>query len=109
MHIPGFSHESFSNIQALYNQYNFMIIFNAGFNPIPLKLFTISSGAFGINFQMFLMAGAISRTVSFMLVTFLIKLYVEPIKYFIDKYFNLLAILFAIILFGRFFLVKIIY
>ena len=109
MHIPGFSYESFSNIQALYNKYNFMIIFTAGFTPIPFKLFTVSSGAFGINFPMFLFAGAISRTARFMLVTFLIKLYGEPIKYFIDKYFNLLAILFTIILFGGFFLVKFIF
>ena len=86
-----------------------MIIFTAGFTPIPFKLFTVSSGAFGINFPMFLLAGAISRAARFMLVTFLIKLYGEPIKYFIDKYFNLLAILFTIILFGGFFLVKFIF
>jgi len=108
-HVPGFDRESFFNIKELYDQYNFMIIFTAGFTPIPFKLFTISAGAFGINFPLFILAGSISRTARFMLVTCLIKIYGEPIRVFIDEYFNLLAILFTILLFGGFFLLKFIF
>ena len=49
-YIPGFTIESSQRIQTLYDEYNFMIIFTAGFTPIPFKLFTVSAGAFNINF-----------------------------------------------------------
>ena len=83
-----------------------MIIFTAGFTPIPFKLFTISAGAFNIQFPMFILAGTMSRSARFFLVAFLIKTYGEPIREFIDKYFNLLAITFTVLLFGGFALVK---
>jgi len=48
----------------------------------------------------------LSRSARFFLVAFLIKTYGEPIRKFIDKYFNLLAIVFTVLLFGGFALVK---
>ena len=42
--------ESFNNIKKLYADWNFWIVFTAGFTPIPFKLITISSGTFNINF-----------------------------------------------------------
>ena len=106
-HVPGFNLNSFEKIRNLYDDYNFMIIFSAGFTPIPFKIFTISAGAFKINFPLFLLAGAISRSARFMLVAYLINRYGDPIRYFIDKYFNLLAIAFTVLLFGGFFIIKI--
>ena len=104
--IPGFDRVAFSNIKNLYDQYNFMIIFTAGFTPIPFKLFTISAGAFYIQFPLFILAGTVSRSARFLLVAYLIKTFGEPIRAFIDKYFNLLAILFTVLLFGGFFLIE---
>ena len=83
-----------------------MIVSTAGFKPIPFKIFTISAGAFNIQFPLFILAATVSRAARFMLVSFLIKLFGNPIKNFIDRYFNLLAILFTILLFGGIFLVK---
>ncbi len=108
-HIPGFSDESFIKIKSLYDEYNFMIVFTAGFTPIPFKLFTISAGAFDINFLLFIFASTVSRSARFFLVAFLIKKYGDPIKSFIDKYFNLLAIGFTILLFGGFVTLKFIF
>ena len=107
-HIPGFTHDGFEKIKLLYDEYNFLIVFTAGFTPIPFKLFTISAGALGINFLLFLIASIVSRSARFFLVAGLIKLYGEPIRKFIDDYFNLLAFAFTVILIGSFFLVKII-
>ena len=104
--IPGFDQDIFSNIKSLYDEYNFIIIFTAGFTPIPFKLFTISAGAFEINFLLFIFAASISRSARFLLVAFLIKVFGDTITHFIDKYFNILAILFTMILFGGFFLIK---
>ena len=41
--IPGLNIETFNNVKDLYDQYNFLIIFTAGFTPIPFKLFTINA------------------------------------------------------------------
>ena len=108
-YIPGFTRESFQEISELYDQYNFLIIFTAGFTPIPFKLFTISAGAFKINFPLFLLASAVSRSARFFIVALLIKKFGEPIRSFIDKYFNILAIVFTILLIGGFALLKIIF
>lgn len=100
-----FSEESFLSVSALYEKYNFWIVFTAGFTPLPYKLFTISGGLFHINFMMFLVASIISRGLRFYLIAALIWKFGAPIKQFIDKYFNLLAILFTVLLIGSFFLV----
>ena len=99
-----FSVESFQSVGALYEKYNFWIVFTAGFTPLPYKLFTISGGLFHINFVMFLLASIVSRGLRFFLIAALIWKFGAPIKRFIDKYFNLLAILFTVLLVGSFFL-----
>lgn len=105
-HIPGFTVELFHRVQQLFEQWNFWIIFTAGFTPIPYKVFTISGGAFDISFPMFLFASAVSRGARFFLVASLIWKFGEPIKGFIDRYFNLLAILFTALLIGGFVVIK---
>ena len=105
-HIPGFSEQVFLNIQEKYEIYNFLIVFTAGFTPIPFKIITISAGAFSVNFLMFLLASTISRSVRFFLVALLIRQFGEPITAFIDKYFNILSIIFTILLIGGFLVLK---
>ena len=105
-HIPGFTTDGFHRIQALYDKWNFWIIFSAGFTPIPFKLFTITAGAFNIYFPMFILASIISRSARFFLVASLIYIFGEPIRDFIDRYFNWLAIFFSVLLIGGFVAVK---
>lgn len=100
-----FSVEAFREVGDLYDKYNFWIVFTAGFTPLPYKLFTISGGLFHINFVMFIIASIISRGLRFFLIAGLIWKFGAPIKSFIDKYFNLLAILFTVLLVGSFILV----
>lgn len=95
-----FSIDSFNNVGNLYDKYNFWIVFTAGFTPLPFKLFTIAGGMFDINFVMFIIASVVSRGMRFFLIGWLIWRYGAPIKSFIDKYFNLLASLFTVILIG---------
>ena len=100
--IPGFTEDVFYRIQGMYNEWNFWVIFTAGFTPIPFKVFTVSAGAFDINFFMFIIASIVSRSARFFLVAGLIWKFGEPIRGFIDKYFNLLAIAFTVLLVGGF-------
>jgi len=104
--IPGFSEPLFYNIKEKYDLYDFWIIFTAGFTPIPFKVFTISAGAFNLSFPMFILASAISRTLRFLIVSTLIYKFGVPVKDFIDKYFNLLSVIFTLLLIGGFLIIK---
>lgn len=100
-----FSLDSFLRVKSLYDEYDFWVVFTAGFTPLPYKIFTISGGLFHIDFVMFLIASIFSRGLRFFLIAVLIWRFGAPIKSFIDKYFNWLAIAFTVLLVGSFFLV----
>lgn len=104
--VPGFNLKLYYEIEALYNKWNFWIIFTAGFTPIPYKVFTVTAGVFNIDVPLFIIASVISRGARFFLVAFLIWKFGEKIKSFIDKYFNWLAILFTVLLIGGFVVIK---
>jgi membrane protein YqaA with SNARE-associated domain len=98
--------EKIDYIQTLYHQYDAWAIAIAGFTPVPYKVFTISAGAFKINFAVFIMASAISRSARFFLVGGLFQVFGPTIKAFIDKYFNILAIIFTLLIVAGFILLK---
>ncbi|MCW8849022.1 MAG: DedA family protein [Melioribacteraceae bacterium] len=100
--IPGFTQELFYKVKELYDEWNFWIIFTAGFTPIPYKVFTITGGAFNVNIFLFTIASIIGRAGRFFLVAFLIWKFGKQIESFIDKYFNWLAIGFTVLLIGGF-------
>jgi len=105
-HVPGFSHELFNAVRVKYELYSFWIVFTAGFTPIPYKVITISAGAFNIDFPLFLLASAVSRSARFFLVSLLLWKFGRPIKEFIDRYFNLLSLAFVILLILGFVVVR---
>ncbi len=101
----GFT-QQYAVVGDLYNRYNAWAVGIAGFTPLPYKVFTISAGAFKINFIIFFIASAISRSARFFLVGWLIYKFGPSIKLFIDRYFNILAIVFVLLLIGGFILIK---
>ncbi len=104
--IPGFSVELYESIKALFAEWDFWVIFTAGFTPIPYKVFTITSGVFDLNLLMFSVASIIGRGARFFLVAWLIWKFGPSIKRFIDKYFNLLAVVFTLLIVWGFVLIK---
>ncbi len=101
----GFTSQ-YAAVGDLYDRYNAWAVGIAGFTPIPYKVFTISAGAFKIDFFVFLIASAISRAARFFLVGWLIYRFGSGIKIFIDRYFNILAIVFTVLLVGGFIAIK---
>mgnify|MGYP001818941166 FL=1 len=92
-------------VQRYYDKYNAWATGIAGLTPLPYKLFTISGGAFAINFKVFLIASAVSRTARFMMVAGLIYVLGETAKVFIEKYLNVLTIAFVVLLVLGFWLI----
>ena len=69
----------------------------------------ISAGAAKTNFGVFLLASVLGRTIRFFAVGTLIFFFGEKIKGFIDRYFNLLMIVFMVLLIGGFLIIKYIF
>lgn len=99
-------HEVMARIEGLYSQYGFWGVLFAAVTPIPYKVFTISSGFFRFDFMGFLAASIIGRSLRFFVVAGLIWKFGPPIKSFIDKYFNILTVVFMLLLLGGFVAIK---
>lgn len=93
-------------VKALYQQYDAWAVAAAGFTPLPYKLFTITAGAFDIDFGTFAVASALSRSGRFFLVAGLIYFFGPSVRNFLERYFNICSVVFFILLIGGFVLVK---
>lgn len=105
-HVPGFHCDKFGLVQEAYNDNAWMALFTAAFTPIPFKIFTIAAGVFQVSLATLLAASFVGRGARFFLVAGLIWKFGEPITAFIDRYFNLLALAFTVLLVGGFLLLK---
>jgi membrane protein YqaA with SNARE-associated domain len=105
-YVPGFTEEKFRHLTSWYTEWGWPLVFLAGFSPIPYKIFTIASGVLGMAFPQFLLASAVSRSARFFIVAVLIAKFGEPMKVFIDKHFNKLALAFGALLLGGFAVLK---
>lgn len=96
----------FEQIGVLYNEHQAWAVAAAGFTPLPYKIFTLAAGAFEINFPIFVLASACSRSARFFLVAFLIYKFGPTIKNLIEKYFGIFTIVFFVLLVLGFYLLK---
>lgn len=99
-------HDKINILGDLYRQHTGWAVAVAGFTPIPFKVFTITGGYFKVHFGIFMLASALSRSARFFLVALLIFIFGEKIKSFIDRYFNLVTLLFFILLAGGVMILK---
>jgi membrane protein YqaA with SNARE-associated domain len=86
--------------------YGFWGVFLAALTPIPYKVFTISAGVFHFNLAEFIFASICGRGLRFGAVALLIRMFGEPVRGFIDRWFNALALAFGVLLVGGFFLLS---
>lgn len=98
--------EKYQTVRDLYQQYDVWAVGAAGFTPLPYKLFTVTAGAFKLDFATFMLVSLLSRSARFFLVAAFIYRFGAPIRTFIEKYFNLLSIAFLALLIVGFLAVK---
>jgi len=98
--------EYYARVQKLYAQYDYWVVFTAAFTPIPYKVFTIASGAFGMNLLGFMCVSFVGRGARFLIVAALLRAFGQPLRKFIDRYFDLLALAFVVLLVGGFIVIK---
>ena len=85
-------------VQQHYQRWDVWAVAIAGFTPIPYKVFTISAGAFLLNFWRFVLASILSRSARFFLVAGLFYFFGPTINRLISHYFNLFSIFFILLL-----------
>ena len=96
----------FSVFESYYKEFGILIVLGAGITPFPYKLITIASGVFGLNIFLFIIISIIGRGLRFYLIAILLYFFGEKIKLIIDKYFNILTIVFFILLVGSVFIIR---
>ena len=94
--------QSFPRAACYLREYGAEIIMIKGATPIPFKLLTITAGFIAMPLLIFIGASIVSRSISFMIVGVLFRLFGAPIKAFIDKYLGLATAGFAIVVVGGF-------
>ena len=104
--VPGFTPEIFNTIQQLFSKYDYWFVFLAGFTPIPYKIITIGAGVFHIDFPIFILASALSRGLRFYLISILVYRFGDKARIIIDRHFNVLTSVFALLLIGGFIAVR---
>jgi len=98
--------EYYQTVTRWYETYDYWIVFIAAFTPIPYKVFTIASGAFHMNLVAFCAVSAAGRGARFFMVAVLLYAFGAPMKRFIDRYFDWLALAFGVLLIGGFAVIK---
>ncbi len=106
--------EEFSRVFALLKEGINVYVLVAAFTPIPYKVFTIAAGLVAREQQVsllpfllgFVLASSVGRAGRFFLVATLLHFFGEPMRRFIDRYFNWCALAFGLLLIGAFVLVK---
>ncbi len=96
------SQEKIRLVEDYYQRYDVWAVGIAGFTVIPYKVFTISAGVFLLSFPRFILASVISRSARFFLVAGLFYYYGEGLKDFVFKNFEILSLIFAVLLVGGF-------
>lgn len=98
----------FAYVGDQYQQNAFAAIAIAGFTPIPYKVFTIAAGVFRVPLVTLVAASLLGRTGRFFLVGALIRVFGPTIKTFIDRYLNILCIVFVVLLLLGFVVIRLV-
>ena len=94
--------DAFPPAACYLREYGAEIILIKGATPIPFKLLTITAGFIGMNLLTFALASLVSRSISFMIVGVLFRLFGAPIKRFIDRYLGLVTVGFIVLVIAGF-------
>ncbi|MGE0207300.1 MAG: YqaA family protein [Candidatus Babeliales bacterium] len=100
------SPSTFAKAVQWFTHYETAAVLIAGFTPVPYKAVTIGAGFCKLPLAPFIFYSLIARGARFFLLAGIISVWGNQIKEYIDRYFNLLVILFMCLVFGGVWLIK---
>jgi membrane protein YqaA with SNARE-associated domain len=89
-------------VESWYLEYGALALLVAAITPIPYKVFTIASGAIGMALLPFVFFSLIGRGFRFGIEGVLLRFYGAPITAWINKWFDIVAVGFTVLLIGGF-------
>ena len=98
--------DQFESFKQTFNEWGAWSVFVTGVTPFPYKVITITSGATGLDFSIFMLTSVAARGARFFLVAGLLYYFGEPIRHFIEKRLGILFVAFCVLLIGSFVLIK---
>lgn len=98
--------DDFDEFRQRFNDYGPWAVLFAGVTPFPYKVITITSGATGLDFWVFMASSLVARALRFFIVAALLWKFGPPIRTFIEERFGLVATVAIVLLFGGFMLVR---
>ncbi|MCL2743552.1 MAG: hypothetical protein FWE67_06860 [Planctomycetaceae bacterium] len=96
-------------LKGLYHEHGFWAILITAPTPIPYKLFTIAAGVCGISLWILFIASVLGRSARFYAVAVVMYYFGPSVMRLFDKYFNILSIIFVMLLVGGFVSVKFVF
>jgi len=92
----------FTLAETWFADYGVAIVLIAGFSPIPFKVITISAGAFGLDFVLFIVSALVSRGARFYLEAGLLKWGGDKVRAYVENHFELLTVLATVLVVAGF-------
>jgi len=96
----------FDEFALKFNEQGAWAVLFAGITPFPYKVITITSGATGLDFWVFMTSSVVARGLRFFIVAALLWKFGPPIREFIERRFGLMTIIFFVLLLGGFALIR---
>ena len=94
--------DSFPKAACYLREYGAEILIVKGATPIPFKLLTITAGFIGMNLFVFIAGSIVSRSISFMIVGVLFRLFGAPIKAVLDQHLGKVTAAFVVLVVAGF-------
>ncbi|AKL98183.1 YqaA family protein [Endomicrobium proavitum] len=94
------------SVGKMYSDNALLAIFGGAFTPIPYKVFTLAAGFFQISLFALFAGSVLGRGGRFFIVAGAIRIFGKQIQYVIEKYFNILSLVFFVLLVAGFVAVK---
>lgn len=95
-----FSPETFQHALHQFERYESWAVLIAGFTPLPYKAVTLSAGFCKLPIIPFVIFSLLGRGARFFLIAASIRIWGQQIKEYIDRYFNILVLLFTVLVIG---------
>lgn len=90
--------QTVSFIGTKFEANTFLTVFTAAFTPIPFKVITIAAGLFKVSFWQVVFAAVIGRSMRYFAIAYFVRIFGARVSRLIYKYFNILSIVFLILL-----------
>lgn len=100
------SEQAFGSVVQRYDDAALITVFTAALSPIPFKIVTLAGGVAQISILSLILGSILGRGGRFLVIAVLLHRFGPPMKEYIERYFDLLALLAILVLAGTILLTR---